>query len=48
MTKTRIEVNQNGEFYVQIPEDIVEDLQLDDGELVEWEEVEGTAVLTFG
>lgn len=35
--KTRIEVNENGEFFTLIPEDVVADLNWDEGDLLEWD-----------
>lgn len=35
--KTRIEVNENGEFYTIIPNEVVEEYNLDEGEQVEWD-----------
>lgn len=48
MVKTRIEVNAAGEFFTIIPEDIVQELMLEDGEQVFWDEDQGTVELTFG
>lgn len=48
MIKTNIEVNGAGEFYTIIPEDIVQELMLEDGEVIEWYENEGSVELTFG
>lgn len=45
--KTRIEVNQEGELYIVLPEDIVEELQLEEGETVTITEDEGELILTF-
>ena len=45
--KTRIEVNQEGELYIVIPDHIVEDLQIDDGDTVSIQEVDGEVILTF-
>lgn len=48
MTKTRIETNSQGEFYTLIPEDIVQELVLEEGELINWYVDEGMVELTFG
>ncbi len=45
--KTRVEVNQEGEVYIVIPDDIVEDLQIDEGDSVTIQEVDGEVILTF-
>lgn len=46
--KTRIETNEMGELYIALPDDIVEELMLEEGEPVELEESEGTVILYFG
>ena len=46
--KTRIEVDETGRFIIPIPDDIVEELDLDENEPVDWVEFEGTAILYFG
>jgi len=48
MTKTRIDVDSQGEFSLPIPEEVVEELVLDDGELVEWVVKDGYVELYFG
>ena len=47
MTKTRIEVNEQGDFYTIIPEDIIQELALEDGEVIEWVEEDGEVSLYF-
>lgn len=37
MIKTRIEVNENGEFFTIIPEDVVAEYDFDEGEQLEWD-----------
>jgi hypothetical protein len=36
--KTRIEVNENGEFFTIIPEDVVAGYEFDEGDLLEWDD----------
>jgi hypothetical protein len=48
MIPSRIEVNEMGEFYFVIPEDIVEDLLLEEGELVSIDLKEGMLEVYFG
>lgn len=45
--KGRIEVNSEGEFYLVIPEDIVQELVLSEGDLVEWDLDGNLVVLEF-
>lgn len=45
--KTRIEVNEEGQFYMLLPEQIVEDYMLDDGDVVEWDDDGELVILTF-
>jgi antitoxin component of MazEF toxin-antitoxin module len=48
MTKSRIEVAANGSFYMEIPEEVIDDLQLEEGEVVEWHlDDTGHVELTF-
>lgn len=35
--KTRIEVNENGEFYTIIPDDIIADYDFGEGDQIEWD-----------
>lgn len=35
--KSRVEVNDNGEFWILIPEDIIDAYAFDDGDEVEWD-----------
>ena len=35
--KTRVEVNENGEFFILIPDDVVAEAELDEGDLLEWD-----------
>ena len=36
--KTRIEVNENGEFYIKIPDEVVEKFRLEEDDLMEWDD----------
>jgi hypothetical protein len=48
MTKSRIEVAADGSFYMEVPEEVIDDLQLEEGEVVEWHlEEDGRVELTF-
>lgn len=46
--KTRIEVASDGEFYITLPTEMVEDLDLEDGEVVYVYVKDGMAELYFG
>lgn len=35
--KTRIEINDEGQFYTIIPEDVIMEYELDEGDLIEWD-----------
>jgi hypothetical protein len=35
--KTRVEVNEAGDFFIIIPEDVVAEAGLDEGDLMEWD-----------
>jgi hypothetical protein len=48
MATTRIEVNEAGEFFTIIPEELVQDLMLEDGEQINWDENDGIVDITFG
>jgi antitoxin component of MazEF toxin-antitoxin module len=37
MIKSRIEINENGEFYTIIPEDVVAEYNYDEGDQLEWD-----------
>lgn len=39
MEKTRVEINENGEYFTLIPDEVVEDLLLEDGDLLVWKDV---------
>lgn len=43
--KTRVEVNENGEFYIIIPDDIVAECGFDEGELIEWDATDPELVI---
>jgi len=45
--KTRIEVNELGEFIVQIPEDIMDEYSLEEGDQILWEIDDGFVAITF-
>lgn len=45
--KTTIKVNQEGEFYIVLPEDIIEELMIDEGDVVRFTEEDGEVILTF-
>ncbi len=45
--KTRIEVNQEGDLYVIIPDEIVQELMLEEGDSLYITENEGEVILTF-
>ena len=45
MFKSRIEVNENGEFTLVIPEDIVEKYEFYEGEQVEWDDDDDELVI---
>lgn len=45
--RSRIEVNSSGELFIVIPEDIIQELTLEEGDLAFWEEIEGAVELTF-
>lgn len=48
MAKTRIEVNEAGELFTLIPEDIIQELMLEEGEQMHWEEDAGLIEITLG
>lgn len=48
MLKTRIEVDTNGEFFITLPIEVVEDLELEEGELVSIDLKDGMIELYFG
>lgn len=35
--KTRVEVNENGEFFTIIPEDVVAEYGFDEGDQIDWD-----------
>lgn len=37
MLKSRIEVNDMGEFVITVPEEIIDQYELDEGDLLEWD-----------
>lgn len=37
MEKTRIEVNENGDFIITIPNEVVAEYNFDEGDLLEWD-----------
>lgn len=43
--RTRIEVNQDGEFFTIIPAEIAEQYNLDEGEPVEWDDNDDELVI---
>lgn len=45
--KTRIEVNQEGDLYVVLPEEIVQELMLEEGDSLYITETDGEVILTF-
>jgi len=47
MEKTRVEVNEHGDFYTIIPEDIAAELSLTEGDQLEWDEDDQIVVLTL-
>jgi bifunctional DNA-binding transcriptional regulator/antitoxin component of YhaV-PrlF toxin-antitoxin module len=47
MDKTRVEVNEHGDFYSIIPEDVAAELSLTEGDQLEWDEEGGIVVLTL-
>jgi bifunctional DNA-binding transcriptional regulator/antitoxin component of YhaV-PrlF toxin-antitoxin module len=47
MTKSRVEVNEEGDFFLVIPDDIVAEAGLDDGDLLELEVDDGFIFLSF-
>lgn len=48
MNKTRVEVNSDGEFFLVIPDDIVDAYGIGEGDLAEWDDNdEDLLILTF-
>ncbi len=45
MVKTRIEVNEDGEFFLIVPDEIVAKYMLDEGEPVEWDDNDDELVI---
>ncbi len=43
--KTRIEVNEFGDYFTVIPYDIMEELELEEGEQFEWDSSDNGSVL---
>ncbi len=37
MLKSRIEINDLGEFVIVVPEEIIDQYELDEGDLLEWD-----------
>lgn len=48
MLQSRIEINEMGEFYFVIPEEIVEELFLEEGERVSIDTANGMLEVYFG
>ena len=48
MSRSRIEVSENGDFILTIPEDVVQELVLEEGDSVEWSLEDGYVELYFG
>lgn len=47
MMKTTVKINQEGEPYIVLPDDIIEELVIEEGDVVYVTEVNGEVVLTF-
>lgn len=45
--RSRIEVDAEGFFQIKIPEDVIDELNLDEGDLVDWFVNEGLVELAF-
>jgi bifunctional DNA-binding transcriptional regulator/antitoxin component of YhaV-PrlF toxin-antitoxin module len=35
--KSRIEINDSGEFFIVIPEDVASEYRMDEGDILEWD-----------